>query len=132
MIYFKNGESAFNLTGLLNLLYNSHYLGYAHKTYSDKELTILQCKEARRSFYDLLEIVQTYFPQTTKEELAYRLLHMTGWSCFYCDNIKKLVFVMDNDRFAARMGSKYDVDYVDSTGICFNDIKKWSENYISN
>lgn len=69
---------------------------YFVTTYLDKECTVQQChNEASRSFEDLLEICQTYFPSTTKKRLAqmmYRTFERTKFSPTFCGDIDKVVF----------------------------------------
>lgn len=43
-------------------------------TYSNKECTSLQCEKTYRSFDDLLELVQTYYPSTTVQKFIKILL----------------------------------------------------------
>lgn len=46
-----------------------------NETYFDKELKKLQCNKGRlRSFDDILEIVNTYFPSITPKRLIHELL----------------------------------------------------------
>lgn len=48
----------------------------ATKTYKDPECKINQCCTGRyRSIDDFFEIVKTYFPKATEEEILYSLLH---------------------------------------------------------
>lgn len=129
MIYFKEAQGN-NITELLNSGFNNFFC----ETFSDKECTEQQCKIARRSFNDLLLICLTYFPKTTKEELAYVLLNnISRLVCFYCPNIDKLVFLKEGaDKpfyFDKRVYSECDEEYVDCTGVCFNNILNWSKEY---
>ena len=47
---------------------------YAAITYVDKECTQRQCDKSARSFDELLEILQTYYPSTTPEICMFHLL----------------------------------------------------------
>lgn len=49
---------------------------YAAYTYYDKNCHREQCNKIRRSFDDLLELVQTYYPSTTPKILISRLLKL--------------------------------------------------------
>lgn len=67
------------------------------ETYNDPEFTSEECHEARRSFKALLEIAQTYYPETTELELAHLLVtagkdQSFRMSTLYCPDIKKWVF----------------------------------------
>lgn len=84
------GSEIHNIKELLYILYSNH--GYANFTYRDKGLTILQCYGLRRSFEDLLEICQTYFPSTTEEDLMKELLDSTYLKWSKCGDINKIVF----------------------------------------
>ena len=79
---------------------NSFDRGKFSITYKDAECTIRECHSARRSFEDLLEISQTYFPETPEAELAKILLVLKtsdfNMRCLYCINIHKWVFVCDS------------------------------------
>mgnify|MGYP006274754327 CR=1 FL=1 len=67
------------------------------KTFHDEELTQEECHVARRSFKALVEIAQTYFPNTTEKEVAAFLVKAGKdqdfrMSTLYCPDIKKWVF----------------------------------------
>lgn len=50
------------------------------QTYSNEKCTKIQCEFGRmRSFDDILEIVRTYFPKTSAEQLFHELLIMEDW-----------------------------------------------------
>lgn len=53
--------------------YNSNML-FATITYHDQECTDLQCSRDVRSFDDLYEMIQTYFPETTVKQFVFELL----------------------------------------------------------
>ena len=68
------------------------------KTYSDVDCSIEQCEAARyRSFEDILECAQTYFPETTEEDLLKLLLSIVivekenryQVMCYNCQGILK-------------------------------------------
>jgi hypothetical protein len=67
------------------------------ETFHDPELTQEECHKARRSFKALVEIAQTYYPNTSEKEVA-ALLVKAGkdqsfrMSTLYCPDIKKWVF----------------------------------------
>lgn len=105
MIYVKPENVRENLEEFLkhNFSTNTEYFdkGKFSMTYKDSECTIRECHSARRSFEDLLEISQTYFPETTEAELAKILLNLKSsdfnMRCLYCINIHKWVFVCDSE-----------------------------------
>lgn len=75
-IYTKFGKQD-TIYKFIRKLYSDISNGEAHAlaTYSDKGCTILQCQARRlRSFDDLLECVQTYYPHATPEYLMHVLL----------------------------------------------------------
>ena len=62
--------------------------------YYDK---IVQCRPANRSFLDLVEICQTYFPETTENEVKKALIRACEDENFklytiFCDDIEEWVF----------------------------------------
>jgi len=79
MIYVKFKPPKL-ISEFIKLLYNCHTDVYgpkrakAQKTYKNPECTELQCRDnSFRSFYDLLEIINTYYPYCTAEKL-FRIL----------------------------------------------------------
>lgn len=94
-IYFKDGEKAKTLAELLEIGFGSQSRQHNNytfgKTYFNKSLLKLECKSAYRSFPDLYEIACTYFPETTKSELATILT--TKYYSIFCHHIKKVVFL---------------------------------------
>lgn len=52
----------------------SYGTAQAATTYKDILLTQIQCNKSYRSFDDLLELIQTYYPETTPKILIYELL----------------------------------------------------------
>jgi hypothetical protein len=89
-IYFKRGKESQNLDDLLSLLFNSN--GYSRETYYDEEFTSIQCYAgSRRSFEDLLCIANTYYPETTEEQLMQAIVNV-DLAYYYCSDINKIVF----------------------------------------
>lgn len=97
------------------------------ETYHDEDCNIRQCREANRSFEDLLEISQTYFPETTPKILIDTLqeIHNTegGLVCMFCSDIDKPVFY--------KYSNTYSLFYYVSDGskkgnspYCVNDFKE--------
>lgn len=106
------------------------------KTYYDRKCQEEQCDSARRSFGDLLEICQTYFPETTKEEVAFALLSVNEITSFHCTTIGKLVFLSDRwdnsenrKKFDTRLGADYTSDFLDDNNMCFNIVEKYANDY---
>ena len=116
------------------------YRGKFPITYSDQELTVVQFyKPAARSYNTVIELLKTYFPQFSTKDLLQELLKVEI-RMIRCPDIDKYVF----DFFCPDSGnfnnfiesylyyfpSSYltfpKPDYVDSTGISFNDIIKES------
>lgn len=95
-IYVRDVEGATTLYNFINECYPSFRFV---ETYCDEACTELQCREAYRSFEDLLEISRTYFPGTTEEQLAKVLfeLNLVGLEASYCHEIQKVVFSMFRD-----------------------------------
>jgi len=132
MLYFKGAEKARSVKQLLELGFSGGYYVFFAQTFLDEDCKIPQLDEkysARRSFQDLYEIVITYFPSISKKKFAYILLSLPNIGCFYCVNIRRLVFLRGFRGFDSRMGSKYDKNFKDTTGICFNDIEALAESY---
>lgn len=124
MIYFKNAEKAKTVNQLLKLGYKTALF---QETYKDVEYKNIQCKSARRSFYDLLEICQTYFPKTTEKTLA-KLLTKKYFS-FYCKTTDLLVFmVFQKPGFNRLMSNVYDENYEDSTKLSYNKVLEFLNN----
>lgn len=131
-IYLKLKKKPTSLQDLFEKGYSDY--GMFVPTYSNPEYTKVQCERARRSFLDLYRIAKTYFPRTTKKEVAYVLLNeISNLCCFYCSTIKKLIFVRDviSDvcEFEARMNGSYTEDWEDEAGLTFNRIKNLSDSY---
>ena len=75
MRFIKNGEKASNVHELLLMFLNPEEDNiYFKPTYTNKECTLLDCNAKRRSFEDILDVVQTYFPNKTEEDLNQALL----------------------------------------------------------
>lgn len=92
-------------------------------TYSDEECSYEECHEARRSFYDLLEIARTYFPNTTEKELAEAISKLENITCFICCDIEKYVFFIDrnsNNNYNC-FSNNLDRDVPTVDGFSFND-----------
>lgn len=100
MIYFKTKKLPKNIKDIEELLTRGFTSkSYESKTflttYHDQDCTQKQCHNARRSFDDLFTICKTYFPKTTKKELAKTLFTLSkkiNLVASYCYTINKLVF----------------------------------------
>ena len=98
MIYLdltkKEKESIKTPIDLLNILYNSEISFYTYKTtYYDEECLNVQCrKSTRRSFNDLIDLCQTYFPNISNDEVLESMLDADINNFYYCEDIKKIVF----------------------------------------
>lgn len=131
MIYFRNPNLSGGIKELILSLRNPEAPLYKFKqTFTDKYFTEEQCHIARRSFYDIVEICQTYF-ETTKEEVARTLVDMVkdpteNFGCHICHDIHKVVFL-----FNKIIMSTKDNESVESDGLCYNDIVKLAEEYKS-
>ena len=81
-----------------------HCRGQWIETYSDKECNYEQCHtEANRSFRDLLALVNTYYPNTSVEELFKILLSINikmvikdvkydfKFNAFFCDDVNLFI-----------------------------------------
>lgn len=118
MIYFKQAKGAIDVEDLFKKGFAE---GYFHKTYTDPECTSEQCHFARRSFKDLVEIAQTYFPETTEEQVANALVDK--YKCFFCGGIKKWVFFNHGEPGHHPYVSFYaNEDHKDLTGISYTEI----------
>lgn len=134
-IYFKGGEKAKTLKELFSIGFcvDGGYTHFDYKyiykfkpTYKNKSLSNLECKEAYRSFPDLYKIAQTYFPDASKEEVAYIILNKIDYMyCIYCNDIQKFVFLvyitlLESKKF--RRPNNYLIRDIDSTGLSFSNI----------
>lgn len=136
MIYVKGGDKAKTTAELLinNFAINEYNVFKFKPTYHDAECTKLQCKQARRSFADLLEIVKTYFPSTTRNKLAYIILNkVPNLICLYCEPTNMLVFVVDiphsvNGVYWMNLYKK-DIKFKDKFNMSFEDIEKLANKY---
>lgn len=114
------------------LMSNTTY-GYFVSSYFDKNFKKEQCHRARRSFYDLLTIVNTYYPNISVGQLAYFLT--TEMRCFLCYTIEKYVFhnvsIMQKDNLYIFNDSRYakPPSKKDSDGISYNDIVRKANLY---
>lgn len=79
MIYLKLKKQPTTIAELMTALFSFSTVGILKSvaTYIDKECTRLDCNEDKyRSVDDLVEIVQTYFPNSTEEEILKQLLEL--------------------------------------------------------
>jgi hypothetical protein len=115
-LYFENGDKATSLIELLTLGF-SYGDVYFVPTYLDKQLTYPEYKfhAKRRSFEDLLVIANTYFPNTSEEDLMKALMEY-GIHYYFCSNIKKIVF----HKVQAFLGTIYQ--------ICYDEFNQYGNN----
>lgn len=104
MIYIKKTPE--NLVDLIINLFSFRGLDSftSTATFSDPECLVLQCRAGKyRSFQDVLECAQTYFPKTTAEELIKTLVCITIIEeskkyfifCHNCRDINKPTFFFE-------------------------------------
>lgn len=130
MIYFKKAETATTFQDLIILGYTLLIGDLYHKfteTFYDEACTMLQCKPARRSFYDLYEIATTYFPATTKEQLADFLLNSNMFAYFICPDIEKLVFPANSTLRPYRIDAA-SVNYIGKDNLSYKDVLALAQN----
>lgn len=121
MNYIKNPDT----TSPLQLL-TKFFSTYSLNTYSTPSLSVGNCYAIRRSFSDICDIVNTYFPKTSREDVAKIMVELwknkiiTGW---YCTDINKWVY------FKYEGVQTYDEDCRDEEGndISYNDMLKLAE-----
>lgn len=68
-------------------------------TYKDEWYKERQCHQARRSLEDIIEIIQTYYPEVTEREIArwiIELVNEKNMRCHFCGNVRKFVFINDS------------------------------------
>lgn len=127
-----------NIDELLIYGYNNGFVYRFVETYADIECKQRECHSARRSFEDLLEICQTYFPETTERDLAkslYKLSHTENAlslkpGChiriMYCSTIEKMVFTTDDktwEYYCDERGDSHTLRNRNGKGkYCYNDI----------
>lgn len=122
MNYIQNPD----ITSPLNLL-KTFLSKTSLYTYNRPEPTIANCYASRRSFGDICDIVNTYFPGTSEKVVAKIMVELldddviTGW---YCLDVNKWVY------FSYDGVKTYDEDYRDEEGndISYNDMLKLAEN----
>lgn len=128
-IYFKGGENYKTIPELLMAGFDTDD-GKFVPTYSDPLYTDKQCNIARRSYSDIFYICKTYFPNTTREEVAYELTHLNGICCLYCGDVEKIVFrrayQAEFDNRNLLDGEEYERGVDD---ISFNDIVDFRDVY---
>jgi hypothetical protein len=136
MIYSQGAKDCKTLTDLLNWGFSERN-GMFVATYKDPQLTQYQCgSNRRRSFTELLEIAQTYLPNTTKEQLAYELT-IGRYTCAGCCDIHKLVFRKrielsdntDHQLHFINFWSCFTKDEPDINGVSYNDVILMAEQY---
>ena len=91
-IYYRGGKKAKNIVELIKNGYTSHSFV---QTYKDSACTEHQCHSAIRSFLDLYWMCKTYFPKTSKKEVAQAIFKVhkeIGLYVSYCQDIRKIVF----------------------------------------
>lgn len=69
IIKFYTNEEKIFVSTYDNVIINGH------KTYVDKKCTEIQCDDRRRrSLTDLIELIQTYFPEATEKDIIHEFL----------------------------------------------------------
>lgn len=134
-IYVPFGKDYETVYGLLEHGFNdennnSYQRGKFSRTYSNPECTQLQCTVARRSFGDIFYLCKTYFPNTTREEVAYNLLSIPHMRAIFCDDIGKLVFraIGHNREFSAQLLFS-ETNFKGKDGVSLNDVRKYYNDY---
>lgn len=93
-LYYKGGRSKKTLKDLIKDGFAEN--GGFVQTFTNSKYTGNQCKkDANRSFGDLLRLARTYFPKTTREELAtllYKLNEEIKLYAQFCHTVNKVVF----------------------------------------
>jgi hypothetical protein len=146
-IYFKGGDSP-DITNIEELIKNgfygtSYFLSHQfEQTYFDSEYKELECKAARRSFTALVEICQTYFPETTEEDVAKVLVKLISGkedsylACGFCSTINKVVFCKQYSEFLkpgiSSWGNINATTREGEDGISFNQILKLADYQLTN
>lgn len=91
MIYIKENKSQD-----VESFVKSYFIHKMPATYYDEECSKLQCSNRRaRSFADMLELTQTYFPECTKERLSFilrSLINSKVIGSLHCSDVGKIVF----------------------------------------
>jgi len=136
-IYFIGGSSpdVTNIEELIAKGFKESGQGYNFaETFINAECTEVECKPARRSFLALVEICQTYFPETTQEDVAKVLVELiqgkenSFLACGFCGNINKVVFCRQYSEFIKPGISSWGMTNASSRegqdGISFNQILK--------
>lgn len=126
-IYFKNPCLDKGLIEFLHSLFSEYrYADFysAVMTFKDKECTKVECRPARRSFQDIVKIVNTYYPNKySLNRIATSLYLMEDFLAFYCPDIQKHVFMRDERRSTNKwkysLISARPADTVDSTGFSY-------------
>ncbi len=117
MIYIRDKKSAYNRKTLVRL-----FVHEKPETYHDAECNSVQCRAgAFRSVTELLEIVQTYFPQTSLLDILKIIRQLTeegeNISLIWCTQVNKVVLKYVDPQFRAFM-SQYSLDrYKRSKGV---------------
>lgn len=106
----------------------SQYFSLFPLTYEDKEKKIRQCHQARRSFEDLLEIVQTEYPTITEKEVAVFLIDACKRGYLIpsiCPTIMKWVFRKSGYSFDTLPGVNF-LSYIGEETLDFKGLGKYS------
>ncbi len=131
MIYLKLQRKPKTISELFDRLF-SYWDRNQYKscqTYKDAEATKVECLGNKyRSVDDIVEIVQTYFPESTEQEIFWELLHFriqredsTYVSCLiHCLNISRPTICLTRN-------SKYPlvIDYFESSLMTKSKYKDW-------
>ncbi len=135
MAIYVNFEKPETLKEFLEKFFSYERSGHSRtsvETFEDEKCTIRQCDCNRyRSIDDLLECVNTYYPEVTIQELLNNLITLDLKSSYgtklyfypmYCDNIRKpvmLYFHMKQESLDSSSGvSKYNwISLLESMGI---------------
>lgn len=97
MIYFKNPNTTNLDTLLLSFFVEPTKMkSFFKRTYHDKDCTIEECHSARRSFKDIVKVMNTYI-ECTDKEVAHALRRVNNICCYKCNQIQKYVFHINNE-----------------------------------
>lgn len=126
-IYFKDAKAAKDVNELISIGFEGGGGNFA-ETFHDEEFRVIQCKRASRSFYELLLIAKTYFPETIEEELMLALKSNKCYA-FYCPDVKHPV-IYKNHTFRISDGyiyTKDDNNNKDAGGYSINSLLELSK-----
>lgn len=134
-IYLKTDIKFKNIVELLKFGFDYETnRGYFARTYSSQDYGYnnIQCREASRSFRDLLALCKTYFPNTTEKKLLSALIYLYRFNLCsqHCGDVNEFVFFQRSPKIWVSKKTNKEIFefYIRDGGYYFE--SKYNEHYL--